>query len=323
MKPISLEKKKALDYLEFVYLPELIRKRKGKTQQLKIWSAGCATGEEPYSIAILLQRIIPDIQNWDITIFASDINSTFINKAKKGVYSQWSFRQTSESFKEKYFNKLDKNHYQIKDSIKKMVSFSFLNLATDIYLPQKNISNKFDVILCRNVLIYFSSEGIRSVASKFYKSLKKQGILLVSPVETSSLLSSEFGNVSYRGYTIFKKGIDNKTEITKKTERNKYSKQLNEYQQSIEIQHKYPSKQISQFQSVSKEKIVSPLNLTKKEEIKVTAVCTNNYEDALKLYNSGLLDEAKDLLINLIANKDKMENSSMLLLAKIYANKGQ
>ncbi len=217
--------KKALDYLEFDYLPELIRQRKGKTQQLKIWSAGCATGEEPYSIAILLQRIIPDFKNWDITIHATDINPDFLNKGQKGVYSRWSFRKTPESFKTRYFKELDKNYFQINDSAKSLVTFFYLNLASDIYPSlQNNISN-YDVILCRNVLIYFSSEGIKLVASKLYEALKNQGVLLVSPVETSSLLSSQFMPFLYKGYTLFKKG-ETKKGLISKTQQTKSAIQL-------------------------------------------------------------------------------------------------
>jgi chemotaxis protein methyltransferase CheR len=314
--------KKALDYLEQIYLPELIRKRKGKSQQLRIWSAGCATGEEPYSIAILLQKVIPDIKNWNITINATDINPTFIDKAKKGIYSNWSFRKTPESFKTNHFQKLDKNFYQINDSIKKMVTFSFLNLASDNYPSPKNNTSNFDIILCRNVLIYFSAEGIKTVTSKFYESLIKQGILLVSPVETSSLLSSQFEPVSHPGNTIFKKGVGNKNILSETTVLKSFNTRLTEIKRLRGIQEKKAVLK-SFYQTDTKTNSKRPEYLSENKETEESLSVNYEYENALELYNSGLLDEAEKLLNTLITKKRSSQKLCFLLLAKIYANQGQ
>lgn len=86
--------KKSFEILEQHILPELLRSRRGAEQRLRIWSAGCCTGEEPYSVAMLLERLIPDPEAWHVTLLATDINPRFLRKAAEGVYSEWSFRET-------------------------------------------------------------------------------------------------------------------------------------------------------------------------------------------------------------------------------------
>jgi chemotaxis protein methyltransferase CheR len=197
--------KKALEFLERKYLPDLISKRRAKSKTLKIWSAGCSSGEEPYTIAIMLTRIIPNIQNWDITILGTDINYKFLQKAKSGIYSKWSFRGIPESYKSDYFEEIDNSKYRIKSSIRDMVNFSYLNLANPPYYPSKSNSNFFDIIFCRNVLIYFSHEGIQMVTENFYNNLRKGGVLLLSPVETSNLIHQSFNRLPFNGITVYEK----------------------------------------------------------------------------------------------------------------------
>ena len=121
--------KKIFDLLEGQILPELIGSRRGTNQRLRIWSAGCATGEEPYSIAILLHKLIPDLECWNLTILATDINPRFLQKASRGIYADWSFRDTPGWVREAYFRKIEGGRFQILPSIQKLVSFLHLNLA--------------------------------------------------------------------------------------------------------------------------------------------------------------------------------------------------
>ncbi len=196
---------KALDYLEHTYLPDLIYKRRGKNQRLRIWCAGCSSGEEPYSIAIILKKVIPDIKNWNITILATDINATFLEKARTGIYTKWSFRGIPESFKTENFKEFGKDKFQINPEIQRMVTFSYQNLAKDTYPSLVNNTNAMDIILCRNVLIYFSDKGIKQVTTRLYNCLTKEGILVVSPVEMSNLISPKFSRIQHNGITIYKK----------------------------------------------------------------------------------------------------------------------
>lgn len=308
---------KALDYIKQVHLPDLIRQRRGKNRKLKIWSAGCSTGEEPYSVAILLQQTIPDIKNWDITILATDINPTFLSKAIKGVYSEWSFRKTNESLKTGYFKKLKSNQYQINDSIKRMVTFSHLNLVSESYPSPQTNTNNFDIILCRNVLIYFSEEGTTAVAKKFYKALNINGMLAVSPVETSSLLSSSFSKVSFQGNTIFKKDPLKKLN-SNNADKKKYSINI--------LDSKFDFPVVAKKETLLKlPKIDSqfPKEQVKIEKSKVLKNTSESYNSALDYFNLGKLDEAEKLL-NLLVTKEAVEQQNvLLLLAKVYAGKNQ
>ena len=321
-----LREKKALDYLEFEYLPKLIRKRRGVNQHLKIWSAGCASGEEPYSIAIMLKRIIPDIADWDITIMATDINSNFLEKAKAGIYTKWSFRGISSSFMSRHFKEVGKNKYQISEEIKKLVTFSFFNIASDAYPSEENNTVDFDIILCRNVFIYFSNKVIASVTLKFYKSLAKQGVFIVSPVEVSKLISSKFHTVSYNRITIYKKG---RKDIL---EKKKASVHL--------VSPKYlDNNKLSAFLNINKNQIdnarkkVLPIftpknNILPSAKIPTEVVAKNeeavipNYQDLLIMFKEGLFDEVEKLIENVLISNQNYKSSYILLLAKVKANKG-
>jgi chemotaxis protein methyltransferase CheR len=289
--------KKALDYLEFEYLPDLINKRRGHKQCLKIWSAGCASGEEPYSVAILLKRILPDIKNWDITILATDINPEFIKKAQKGVYTKWSFRGISESFKTMNFEKLENDKYRIKSSIKKMVDFSFVNLASDSYPSTTNNTNEIDIILCRNVLIYFSIKGIKSVTSKFYNSLNDNGVLLVSPVESSNLISSKFHQFLNNGISVYLK--DAEAALKQKAKHAKIMPIKISGKQKSSASLKPVTKHIEKLRNKPSSKIdvKSEENLVKVSKQTHSEKKTNepsDYQKALNFYKLGLFDKSEE-----------------------------
>ncbi len=197
--------KKSFEILEETVLPELIRSRRGSEQRLRIWSAGCCTGEEPYSIAILLSRLIPDWQDWHITILATDINPHFLRKASGGVYGEWSFRDTPAWIRDRYFKRASADRFEIMPSIRKMVTFSYLNLAEDAYPSLLNNTNAMDVIFCRNVLMYFAPERAQRVAQNLHRTLVEGGWLIVSPGEASHTLFSPFVTVNFPDAILYRK----------------------------------------------------------------------------------------------------------------------
>lgn len=206
-----MREQKAFDFLKNIYLPVLINKKKGSgKKQLNIWCAGCASGEEAYSLAITVSQTIPDPENWQISILATDINTDFLDKAKKATYTKWSFRNTSDEFRQSFFSTDHKGSFRINNSIRNMVTFRIFNLAAPSYENLIADRSSFDIIFCRNVLIYFSNEGIRSTTKNFFDVLTKGGILVVSPVEVSNLISSLFNTLLYTGFTLYHKG-----EVTK------------------------------------------------------------------------------------------------------------
>jgi len=179
------------DALERTVLPALLEARQ-EHKRIRVWSAGCSTGEEPYSIAMLLDRVVPDIKTWNISILATDINAAALSKASEGVYRQWSFRNTPEWIKEKYFAALEDGAYRIAPGIRKMVSFGYLNLAEDVYPSLVSGTNGVDIILCRNVLMYLSDAVAWSVVKGFRRALVDDGWLLVSPAEAVRAVSGVF-----------------------------------------------------------------------------------------------------------------------------------
>lgn len=157
--------------LEQEIFPELI---KSFGKNLKIWSAACSTGDEPYSLVMLLSKFVPLNK---ISIIATDIDKQVLEKARAGLYNQKSIAGLPQEFKDKYFTKIGMSNYQLSDEIKKCVEFKQGNLLEDKYPVN------MDLIVCRNVLIYFTDEAKTEVYRKFNASLKKGGVLFVGSTE--------------------------------------------------------------------------------------------------------------------------------------------
>ncbi len=142
--------------------------------QLKIWSAACSTGDEPYSLVMALSKFMP-LSN--IKIIATDIDRQVLEKAQVGLYNEKSLTGVPKEFITKYFHKIGEKNYQICDEIKKCVEFRQQNLLQDSY------PDHCDMIVCRNVVIYFIDEAKTEIYQKFNQSLKKGGILFVGSTE--------------------------------------------------------------------------------------------------------------------------------------------
>ena len=167
-------------------VPEILEKRPGK--KIRIWSAGCSSGEEAYTIAILLtQRGYFEKSSFEI--FASDINQQVLAKARKGVYRENAFRATTPELREKYFTKETDGSWRIVDSIKNKVSFGRLNLYDQ---ARVSLLGYLDVIFCRNVIIYFDDSSKKVVVANFYNRLIDGGYLLLGHSESLISLSSQF-----------------------------------------------------------------------------------------------------------------------------------
>jgi chemotaxis protein methyltransferase CheR len=186
-------------------LPELIASRRGRQRRLRLWSAACCTGEEPYSLAILLHQILPDLRDWHVTITATDINLRFLQKAAAGIYGEWSFRSTSAEIRERYFKPVGKARYEIAPEIKSLVRFGQLNLVEDVYPSLETSTNAMDVVFCRNVLMYFTADQVRRVIDKLRNSLVEGAYLVVSPAEASKSLFPRFIVANFPGAIFFRK----------------------------------------------------------------------------------------------------------------------
>ncbi len=169
-------------------LPE-IRKRKEKTGEktLRIWSAGCSSGEEPYTIAMLLldQHWL---KSWRVEVVGTDISQRVLHMAREGVYGDASFRSTDPLQKMRFFTDI-KGKSRIKDEVRNLVSISYLNLFDTARIA---LLGKMDVIFCRNVIIYFDPAGKKKVIENFFQRLVPDGFLLLGHSESLINLSTSF-----------------------------------------------------------------------------------------------------------------------------------
>jgi chemotaxis protein methyltransferase CheR len=169
--------------LEFAILPELLRDRREKGRRLRLWSAGCSTGEEPYSVAMLLAGMLPDWREWDISILATDLNAEALRKARAGIYRQWSIRSNLPASAKRFLATRPDGHHEVHPDIRRLVRFDALNLADDCYPSVSNSTTAMDLVLCRNVLIYFESRRVAAVLTRLGRALAPDGWLLATSAE--------------------------------------------------------------------------------------------------------------------------------------------
>ncbi len=180
-------------------LPELIHIHLAD-RRLRLWSAACATGEEPYSLAILLKEILPEVDSWQVTILATDINREYLKRARQGYYRKWSFRQTEPAMLAKYFA-WDGSRYALAAEIKAMVTFRYLNMAEPAYPSSANNTHSLDLIMFRNMAIYLPETLVSQISERLYRALTDGGWLMVGAAELNHELFKPF-TPRYRGKTI-------------------------------------------------------------------------------------------------------------------------
>jgi len=168
-------------------IAEIVQAKKDN-RTLRIWSAGCATGEEAYTIAILCKQN-PLLEGWDVDIFASDISQKVIQTARRGVYGDSAFRSTDENCRELHFDRTPDQKHRVKEEIRKMVTFGKLNLLDE---QKIGIFGELDIIFCRNVIIYFDVAAKKKVIESFYRKLRRQGFLLLGHSESLLSISTKF-----------------------------------------------------------------------------------------------------------------------------------
>ena len=184
-------------------LPEvLMQRRELGTRPVMVWSAGCASGEEPYSIVIMAVEAGLDPAR-DLRVYASDISRRMLRRARQGTYRENSFRETEVSLRDRYFAEKD-GHWKISDEIKKYVDFIHLNLMDRDKIA---LLGSMDVILCRNVIIYFDPEGKRRVIGTFEEKLRPGGHLLLGHSESLINLSTSLELRHLKGDLVYRKPV--------------------------------------------------------------------------------------------------------------------
>ena len=293
----------AFHALQTQILPALINSRRPYNRQLRIWSAACSSGEEAYSIAILLQQLIPDYQQWNITILGTDINPDALEKAESGIYRNWSFRNLEPELKANYFLALGADRYQIKPQILKMVTFSYHNLAKDQFPSSSNNTHAMDIIFCRNLLMYFTPEQSAKSVDRLCRSLNEGGWLIVNPAETMPKLSQQLETVNFPGAILYCK-------------------------KSIEQTKKHPDERIAQSDAISTayDSVLSahlPDCPATKHALPATPppAKVSMLQQALTSYRQG---RYQDTLASSAAmlEHDECKAPAMQLMAKSYASQG-
>jgi len=169
----------------YVHLEKSVLPRLFKSNKVRIWSAGCATGEEPYSLAILVHKLLGEkLSDYDVKILASDLDEDALAKAVKAEYSKKQLNGMRDSLIAKYFSN-NSELYQVKDFVKQLVSFEKHDLM------KSSLRKGFDLILCRNVMIFFSRESQQQIHMHFYNALREGGYLVIGKAEVLSGEPSE------------------------------------------------------------------------------------------------------------------------------------
>ena len=187
-----------LDALRKVILPELVaEKTKQITRRLRIWSAGCSTGEESYTLAMnMLEESERLLKGWTVEILATDLNDRSVETAKAGIYGDYALRNTSDLYKRKYFSPVDEKKLQVRPEVKKLITFSRLNLQDD---SKMLFMKGMDLIFCCNVLIYFDGTSKSKVISHFYSNLSFGGYFFLGTSESLMKLNDQFHLVHFPG----------------------------------------------------------------------------------------------------------------------------
>lgn len=296
--------------IESEILPEMIRTRRGSEQRLRIWSAGCCTGEEPYSLAACLHQALPDIAQWRVSLHATDINPRFLHKLAQGVYSEWSFRETPAEFRERWFSRVDERHWQVSPELRAMVSSAPLNLVEDCYPSLHTNTHAVDLIFCRNVLIYFSPEHAVRVIRNLARCLAEGGWLVLGPTEIPTSIPPELVRVRFAGAILCRKDSS--------------------AAQRTEIRAQPPGEQAIAFiapnpPATEMEPAAVPPTIPIWGPIPTEAASPENdavYRRALALYREGRYAETEELLAE-PAEQAAAEPRVLALLAHLRANQGR
>jgi chemotaxis protein methyltransferase CheR len=324
--------KAMLDNVAKHILPPIIQSRRSTGKKLKIWSAGCSSGEEPYSIAIMLSQLLPDFNDWNINILATDINQRALAKAMSGVYKEWSFRGTPETIRKEYFTTSAGGTFKIDHGLKKPIDFQYLNLATDPFPSIVNNTTAFDFIFCRNVLMYFSPVLARKIIRKFHDCMLPGALLAVGGSEGVFVDEPGLLSVSLPQAILYKKGTIAELKNTKslsgpaELKKGAISKKLNGA-----AAHERTGREVRKNKNNEDEKSkikreTEPAGTPDKvngHSINLAQeTLDSDYEKALDLYKKERYTEALEILKDREINTTN-ELKAIKLLARLYANLGK
>jgi chemotaxis protein methyltransferase CheR len=307
------------DALATQILPELIKRRQSM-RTLRLWSAGCSSGEEPYSLAILLHELLPDVNEWSITILGTDVNTNALDRARRAVFSAWSFREEqSKRLRDKYFIPQG-NRWELKPAIKRMVTFSRMNLVTPSYPDYETNTNFIDLILCRNVLIYLGEKVAREIINRFFECLQPGGWLVVAPAEGSQEMFKRYKMRSFPSAILYQRMTQTAILRQEKVRVRSATGGLRMPTGTLRVPTgalRPPNgrtKPLQRTEPLTTPRPLPPPGLSPAEE-------QNLYEQAQDLIVYGHPEQALEILMKLTGSKT-IRDKVCVLLAQINANRG-
>lgn len=271
------------DLLRNHILPELInRRREAGALHLNLWSVGCASGEEPYSLAITLRELLPDLERWTIRLVGTDLNAAALHVARRGVYRKWAFRHTSFDFQQRYFDQVP-NGLQIKSEVRDMVTFRHMNLLAGPPLP------RLDIIMSRNVLLYFNPATARRAESIFYDALSPLGWLFLGQAEALRHERDRWQMGTFPGVPVYQRpGLNGH----QRSENGESGGHLDEAAPNVRI---------------------NPGQREDDDSPATNAALARLYDDAAAALRAGALDDAERLARQLLERRPASASASMLL----------
>lgn len=284
-------------------LPQIIERRR-PLRTLRIWSAGCASGEEPYSIAILLRELLPDVDEWAITILATDLNTEALARARKATYGNWAFREEqARQLRSRYFCKQN-GRYRLIPEVQRMVTFNQLNLAEPVYPDYATNTTFMDLILCRNVTIYFAEETTRQIVARFYDALIDGGWLVVGHSEHSLVTYRRYRAHNFPGAILYQRT----------GQPAKLPKSWLPHPKEVQRVVKPPMPVSWDIQPDLRPSLISTSSPEEEEKV-------DPMEQASELLAFGRSEEARDVLLALVESKPH-HAPAYALLGQAYANLG-
>ena len=311
--------------LQHQILPGLFENCQKTGQPPRFWSAACCTGEEPYTIAMIMDRMKPYWTAKDFSILATDINSRFLEKARKGIYTNWSLRNAPNWMVEKYFTVHGNNRFEVEKGLKKAIRFTNLNLVDPVYPSAVTHTEEVNVVFCRNVLMYFNQELRDTVIERLSWALAEDGWLFVGPSEAAFVNHPNLAHMRYPGAIIFQKqAAKNKVQgadLMDTPNTAPFSTGRGTPRPNFPARDPLPRRTVRLETAVSKPR----------EQIKPSMDPLNAdllLEKALELVELGKYDDAVVCLLELVSMADtraglKPDSRAMALLARTYANMGK
>lgn len=296
----------------------LIEHPRRPDRSLRFWSAGCATGEEPYSIAMLLDHHYNRLAHRNVFILGTDVNQRFLNTAEKGIYTQWSLRATPDALIRKYFIAHPEKRFELIPRIRQQVVFYRLNFTEPEYRRLLRFPEPMDVIFCRNVLMYHDANSRRHVVARLIEMLEKNGWLITNPAEAGFFESKQLTPVRFSNVTFFRKGPPRKTAA--------HAGAPGQAMQSPAAARPTENPPVS---TASKPPLEAPNRRLSDRQPGLTNRLQESYDAAARDYLQGAYRQAVQKLKPLAtadASRDEallLHTQSLTLLTRCYANLGE